>query len=333
MIKKKHLSLVQPKKTSVDDIMKHYFSPFASTCSTENKKKRFVPCVESTAVLFALLETTKQRATDVTEEMTLMYDMYIRTDGARRALPFLSDFAMLEYARLFQPDLADLSALQTSCAATSKEVVGMSFPKAFLTARQMMQLPERTVKVDNEEVLSERSFQSDDERLEKELDKLAGRQRQKAQTHHMTSIDRMAVANDNFRSVHWTNNMQIVFMSLKPGEAIGKEKHKHSDQLFLLFAGSADVVVFQSREDAVGGPPRMLRVNDALVVPARTYHDVRAGSNGAKMMTVYSFPQHAFDTLQHDKPSEAQDAEEERRAKVDQRDAVENLSFHAEDAL
>lgn len=316
--------------------MKQFFSPFASACSLEHKKKRFASCVESTAALFALLETTRKQVSDTTKDMTLMYDMYIRSAGARKALPFLSGMALLEYDRLFQPDLIGLNVLQTSCSATPKEIVGMSFPKAFLTARQMMQLPERTVKMDNEEVLSERSFESEEEQEEKQRQKTQRQktqQRQKAQPHHMPSIDKMAVANDNFRSVHWTNNMQVVFMSLQPGEAIGKEKHKHSDQLFLLFAGSADVVVFASQEDSVGESRRTLHINDAFVVPAKTYHDVIAGSNGAKMVTVYSFPQHAFDTLQHDKPNEAQDAEEERRAKADQRDAVENLSFLSEDAL
>lgn len=317
--------------------MKQFFSPFASTCSLEHKKKRFASCVESTAALFALLETTRRQVSDTTKDMTLMYDMYIRSAGARKALPFLSDMALLEYDRLFQPDLTGLNALQTSCSATPKEIVGMSFPKAFLTARQMMQLPERTVKMDNEEVLSERSFESEEEQEGKQRQKTqrqkTQQQRQKAQPHHMPSVDKMAVTNDNFRSVHWTNNMQVVFMSLRPGEAIGKEKHKHADQLFLLFAGSADVVVFASQEDSVGESPRTLRVNDAFVVPAKTYHDVIAGSNGAKMVTVYSFPQHAFDTVQHDKPNEAQDAEEERRAKADQRDAVENLSFLSEDVL
>lgn len=319
--------------------MKQFFSPFASTCSLEHKKKRFASCVESTAALFASLETARKQVSATTKDMAFMYDMYIRSAGARKALPFLSDMALSEYDRLFQSDLTGLDALQTSCPATPKEIVGMSFPKAFLTARQMMQLPERAVKMDNEEVLSERSFESEEEQ---EGTPVAGRQktqrqktqqRQKAQPHHMPSIDKMAVANDNFRSVHWTNNMQVVFMSLQPGEAIGKEKHKHSDQLFLLFAGSADVVVFTSQEDVVGESRRTLHINDAFVVPAKTYHDVIAGSNGAKMVTVYSFPQHAFDTLQHDKPNEAQDAEEERRAKADQRDAVENLSFLSEDAL
>lgn len=317
--------------------MKQFFSPFASACSLEHKKKRFASCVESTAALFALLETTRKQVSDTTKDMTLMYDMYIRSAGARKALPFLSNMALLEYDRLFQPDLIGLNALQTSCSATPKEIVGMSFPKAFLTARQMMQLPERAVKMDNEEVLSERSFESEEEQEEKQRQKTQRRktrqQRQRVQPHHMHSVNKMAITNDNFRSVHWTNNMQVVFMSLQPGEAIGKEKHKHSDQLFLLFAGSADVVVFASQEDSVGESRRTLHINDAFVVPAKTYHDVIAGSNGAKMVTVYSFPQHAFDTLQHDKPNEAQDAEEERRAKADQRDAVENLSFLSEDAL
>jgi mannose-6-phosphate isomerase-like protein (cupin superfamily) len=57
-------------------------------------------------------------------------------------------------------------------------------------------------------------------------------------------IEKNAVANTNFREVLYTaKNMQLVLMSLKPGEEIGMEVHKESDQFFRFESGTGKCIV------------------------------------------------------------------------------------------
>jgi mannose-6-phosphate isomerase-like protein (cupin superfamily) len=96
---------------------------------------------------------------------------------------------------------------------------------------------------------------------------------------------------ENYRKVVWTDNMQIVLMYLQSNEIIDKEKHENADQAFFILKGSATFTVFDqkgesSRESLVGDP------GDMVVVGKDTYHEVKAGPFGCKVMTIYSSPQH-----------------------------------------
>ena len=56
------------------------------------------------------------------------------------------------------------------------------------------------------------------------------------------NIEKETLDNDNFRKVLYTGkHLQLVLMSLKPGEEIGEEIHQNNDQFFLLKVEPANV--------------------------------------------------------------------------------------------
>jgi len=56
------------------------------------------------------------------------------------------------------------------------------------------------------------------------------------------NIEKETLDNDNFRKVLYTGkHLQLVLMSLKPGEEIGEEIHQNNDQFFVLKVEPANV--------------------------------------------------------------------------------------------
>jgi mannose-6-phosphate isomerase-like protein (cupin superfamily) len=92
-------------------------------------------------------------------------------------------------------------------------------------------------------------------------------------------------------------------MCLQPGEEIGNEVHEKVDQFFRIEQGDAKFVLNGSEEHTV-------RANDAVVVPAGTYHNVinTSKTRQLKLYTVYSPPNHPAGTV-HKTKAEADAAE------------------------
>lgn len=99
-------------------------------------------------------------------------------------------------------------------------------------------------------------------------------------------IERQTVANDDFRRVLYTGaHLQLVLMTLQPGEEIGSEVHEDRDQFFR----------FEEGEGAVDIDGRENRVAEdfAVIVPAGARHNVRnTGSRPLKLYTLYGPPEH-----------------------------------------
>ena len=58
------------------------------------------------------------------------------------------------------------------------------------------------------------------------------------------NIELATEANDKFRKVLYTgHNLQLVLMTLQPGEEIGEEVHDDRDQFFRFEAGRGEVMV------------------------------------------------------------------------------------------
>ena len=75
-----------------------------------------------------------------------------------------------------------------------------------------------------------------------------------------------ARSNDAFRRVlHTTGHVQLVVMTLQPGEDIGAEVHEHNDQVLSFIDGGV-------RAD-VAGETRQVGPGDVVVVPAGTEHN------------------------------------------------------------
>jgi len=117
-------------------------------------------------------------------------------------------------------------------------------------------------------------------------------------------IEEQTLKNDYFRQVVFTGKYcQLVLMCLQPGEEIGNEVHEKVDQFFRIEQGDAKFVLNVSEEHTV-------RANDAVIVPAGTYHNVinTSKTRQLKLYTVYSPPNHPAGTV-HKTKAEADAAE------------------------
>jgi mannose-6-phosphate isomerase-like protein (cupin superfamily) len=108
-------------------------------------------------------------------------------------------------------------------------------------------------------------------------------------------LDERTEQNDDFRHVVFTGaKMQLVLMTLLPGEEIGEETHAGTDQFFRLEQGHGEVVM--------NGRTTPIHDDFGFVVPAGTRHNVRnTGREPMKLYTIYAPPQHADGTIHHTK--------------------------------
>lgn len=112
-------------------------------------------------------------------------------------------------------------------------------------------------------------------------------------------IEKVTLANDDFRRVLYTGqHLQLVLMTLKPGEEIGEEVHEDRDQFFRIEEGSGEV-----RIDGVAN-----KVSDdfAVIVPAGARHNVvNTGDEPLKLYTLYGPPEHK-DKVVHKNKAQAE---------------------------
>lgn len=97
----------------------------------------------------------------------------------------------------------------------------------------------------------------------------------------------LAQENADFRHVLYTaSNMQLVLMTLQPGEAIGEEVHKDRDQFFRIEQGEGEVWI--------DGVRTGIKSETAMFVPAGARHNVKnTGKGPLKLYTIYAPPEHA----------------------------------------
>lgn len=112
-------------------------------------------------------------------------------------------------------------------------------------------------------------------------------------------IEQQTVGNDDFRRVLYTGkNLQLVLMTLKPGEEIGFEVHEDRDQFFRFEAGNGKAFIDDNVYDVVDG--------SGLIVPAGARHNVRnSGDEPLKMYTLYGPPEH-IDGIVHATKADAE---------------------------
>ncbi len=110
-------------------------------------------------------------------------------------------------------------------------------------------------------------------------------------------LEKITVKNDDFRHVLFTGeHLQLVLMSLKPGEDIGNETHAAVDQFFRIEEGEARFVFNETENHLVAD-------GDAVVVPAGTSHNVinASATRPLKLYTIYTPPNHPDGTIQKTK--------------------------------
>jgi mannose-6-phosphate isomerase-like protein (cupin superfamily) len=118
----------------------------------------------------------------------------------------------------------------------------------------------------------------------------------------VTNIEQASLENEYFRKVLYTDErVQLVVMSLLPGEEIGAEVHQ-LDQFIRVEAGEGSAVL--------DGVAHELKDGFAIVVPQGTLHNIinTSSTEPMKLYTVYAPPNHKDGTL-HKTKAEA-DADE-----------------------
>jgi mannose-6-phosphate isomerase-like protein (cupin superfamily) len=116
-------------------------------------------------------------------------------------------------------------------------------------------------------------------------------------------IESLTETNSDFRRVLYTGSqMQLVLMSLRPGEEIGEEIHPDRDQFFRVEQGSGEIFI-DDKTTAV-------KADMAMIVPAGAKHNVRNnGKEALKLYTLYAPPEHKEGTI-HATKAEADSHEE-----------------------
>ena len=113
---------------------------------------------------------------------------------------------------------------------------------------------------------------------------------------YVINIEEKTVDNNFFREVLFTaQNVQLVVMSLGPGEEIGLETHDDGDQFIRVEAGKGIAILDGEEHDLEDG--------SAVVIPAGVQHNIINSSpqQSLKLYTIYSPPEHPDGTVNKDK--------------------------------
>lgn len=105
-------------------------------------------------------------------------------------------------------------------------------------------------------------------------------------------IETLTMENEPFRKVLYTGeHMQLVLMTLQPGEDIGAEVHEGHDQFFRFEAGTGTVMIDETEYQVSDG--------DAVIVPSGARHNVTNTSetDELKLYTIYTPPEHQKDVV------------------------------------
>jgi mannose-6-phosphate isomerase-like protein (cupin superfamily) len=104
-------------------------------------------------------------------------------------------------------------------------------------------------------------------------------------------IEDQAEGNSEFRRVVYTGKyLQLVLMSLKPGEDIGEEVHRDRDQFFRIEKGKGEALIEGKRSKIKG--------DDAVLVPAGARHNIiNTGDKPLRLYTLYGPPEHRDGTV------------------------------------
>lgn len=117
-------------------------------------------------------------------------------------------------------------------------------------------------------------------------------------------MDTLAEDNDAFRRVLMTGEkLQIVLMTIQPGEEIGAETHEGHDQVLYFTAGQGEAVLDEERFPV--GPGHLVLVRSGV------HHNfINTGGQPLRIVTAYAPPEHEPGTV-HRVKAEADAAEQE----------------------
>ena len=113
---------------------------------------------------------------------------------------------------------------------------------------------------------------------------------------YVDDIEKVTKRNESFRRVLYTGaNLQLVVMTLQPGEEIGLETHEEHDQFIRIEAGTGVALLAGEKHELSDG--------FIVVIPAGTQHNVinTSKTEPLRLYTLYSPPEHKDGTVHHTK--------------------------------
>jgi mannose-6-phosphate isomerase-like protein (cupin superfamily) len=107
----------------------------------------------------------------------------------------------------------------------------------------------------------------------------------------VANIEELTEKNSDFRRVLYTGkNLQLVLMSIRPGDEIGEEVHHDRDQFFRVEAGQGEI--------RIDGNRTSVKADDAIIVPAGARHNlVNTGAAPLQVYSIYGPPEHRDSTI------------------------------------
>lgn len=117
---------------------------------------------------------------------------------------------------------------------------------------------------------------------------------------YITNIEKETLENNDYRKVLYTTPLlQLVLMSIEPGDEIGLETHD-LDQFIRVEQGKARVIL--------NGEETEIEDDFAVVIPAGTEHNVISiGEMPLKIYSIYTPPEHRHDTVHQNKSDETEE--------------------------
>lgn len=109
---------------------------------------------------------------------------------------------------------------------------------------------------------------------------------------YVTDIERATLDNADYRRVLFTGaHLQLVLMTLRPGEEIGQEAHEGHDQFIRVEEGEGVAMLAGERHTLGDGV--------AVVIPSGVEHNVinTSKTKELKLYTLYGPPEHADGTV------------------------------------
>lgn len=120
---------------------------------------------------------------------------------------------------------------------------------------------------------------------------------------YVDNIEQATIGNEDFRRVLYTGeHIQLVAMTLQPGEEIGEEVHDDRDQFFRIEEGSGEI--------RIDGKANRVEDDFGVIVPAGARHNVvNTGDAPLRLYTIYGPPEHV-DGIVHGTKQEADASDE-----------------------
>lgn len=127
------------------------------------------------------------------------------------------------------------------------------------------------------------------------LDNITQATDDRAKTGYVKDIEQAAVTNDAFLRVVYTGkNLQLVLMTIPPGQHLGAEIHADNDQFFRVGQGRGEV--------QINGVRTPISDTSGIIVPAGALHDiVNTGDQPMRLHSFYAPPQRQMNTVRNSK--------------------------------